>query len=249
MKEHYEITNAKKVFPKQDDINFVSNAMSLQNHFCDHYLNTGVISIIFNSVLCLSSSVRYEFDDLACEEKAIQVFHTPTELKNKILNGDLDNLSDFEKIFIPLFEIEAFNMLFQEVEDFNHIKFANLISKESKNFNNEYKINKFEKQKPLSTIIKSIESTITNESHLIEKIGLLLLKTALTDSSEQNQVNSQLLFLLHENKDVYQERKELFLKAFRQQDCSFNGYFDMSLREYFSNSHVFFDTLNSVYLK
>ena len=232
----------KSLMTEQSDLDFLTNVSKIDNYYNMHYHSKHTLNLISRLSLCLIETVSYDYS--SGNEVAVRIFNTPTVLKHKIENGDIEDLSDFEKCFIPLVEDGFFQILFEDVKTFDDFKSFKPLFNSRKESILEYDIVKTKKE-CYESFIKEIETYIIPKSHVIEKIGLLMLKTILTDNSEFNQFHEQFDYLINGNDEDYQTRSQMFFKSFRQRDCSFSGHFDMALREYFECSQLFFPILDS----
>lgn len=231
-----EITNSK------EDIVFMDNVLEFHDCFRGlHYMDSATIHIIAYLSEALTNTIEYRYD--TGEEVAHRIFKLPSELRD---SAETDKA--FENIFVDLFKFKPMRDLFEEKNLSEVISVGGFIYKISNGHFEDYNVNNIKKAAiTLEELVEDLESQIVEESHLLDRIGVSMLRAYLTTPSDYDRIEELIFQVLLDTKTPFQDNCDRFSKSLRQLDNSFSGSFDMAIQTYFNNSTLFHKIVKKYY--
>lgn len=231
-----EVTNSK------EDIVFMDNVLEFHDCFRGlHYMDSATIHIIAYLSEALTNTIEYRYD--TGEEVAHRIFKLPSELL-----GSAETDKAFENIFVDLFKLEPMKDLFEEKNRSEVFSVGRFIHNISNGHFEDYNVTNIQKAATtLEELVENLESQIVEESHLLDRIGVSMLRAYLTTPSDYDRIENLLFQVLLDTKTPFQDNCERFSKSLRQSDNSFSGSFDMAVQTYFNNSALFHNIVAKYY--
>tara|TARA_Y100001960_G_scaffold334053_1_gene444220 strand:+ start:2328 stop:3071 length:744 start_codon:yes stop_codon:yes gene_type:complete len=231
-----EVTNSK------EDIVFMDNVLEFHNCFRGiHYMDSATIHIIAYLSEALTNTIEYRYD--TGEEVAHRIFKLPSELR---YSSETDKA--FENIFVDLFKLDPMKDLFEEKSRSEVFSVGRFIYNISNGHFEDYNVSNIQKAATtLEELVEDLESQIVEESHLLDRVGVSMLRAYLTTPSDYDRIEDLLFQVLLDTKTPFQDNCERFSKSLRQSDNSFSGSFDMAVQTYFNNSTLFHNVVKKYY--
>ena len=189
----------------------------------------------------LTNTIEYRYD--TGEEVAHRIFKLPSELR---YSAETDKA--FENIFVDLFKLDPMKDLFEEKSRSEVFSVGRFIYNISNGHFEDYNVSNIQKAATtLEELVEDLESQIVEESHLLDRVGVSMLRAYLTTPSDYDRIEDLLFQVLLDTKTPFQDNCERFSKSLRQTDNSFSGSFDMAVQTYFNNSTLFHNVVKKYY--